>query len=103
MINLILNKIFLIFIGKAMADNSPSLTNQIAQKNIKDFLLKIPGYLIPIAGALMVCAILWGGATYLTATGNPENETKGKNILIGAIVGIIIVALAWVFVTQNFK
>lgn len=48
-----------------------------------------------VAGAVFIVMLLVGGVQYLTAMGNEEATTKAKKLLINAVVGIVIVAIAY--------
>lgn len=50
---------------------------------------------IPIAGALLLLLLLYGGFTYLTAAGNDDQVEKAKKIMTQAVIGIIIVAFSF--------
>lgn len=52
-------------------------------------------FVITIAGIIFVILFLVGGIQYLTAAGNEEQTGKAKRLLVDAIVGLIIVLLAW--------
>jgi len=62
---------------------------------IMDTLTK---YILPTAFFLVVLFAIYGGILYFTAYGNEEKATKGRNTFTYAIIGAIIVALAWVIV-----
>lgn len=58
-------------------------------------------WLLWLAGALAVIAIIYSGIMYITSAGNQEQAEKAKKNLIWAIIGIILIALslaivAWV-------
>lgn len=63
-------------------------------------LLNFIGSVIKVAlglvGAILLVLIVYGGFTYATAAGSDEKVKKGRNILTYAIVGIVIIAAAWV-------
>jgi hypothetical protein len=48
-----------------------------------------------LAGAVCVIIIITAGITYVTSAGNPQAITKAKNTIIGAVVGIIIIIMAY--------
>ena len=62
-------------------------------------LAKILTWLFGLLGAIAVIFFIYGGVTYLTAGGNEEQAKKGKTILIQAIVGILIVLVAFAITT----
>ena len=47
--------------------------------------------------------IIVGGVNYATSQGDPSKVTKGKKVLIGGIVGLIIVLLAFAIVNFVLK
>lgn len=58
----------------------------------------VKNVLLPVyfwAGALAVIIIVAAGFMYVLSNGNPQNVTRAKNAIIGAVVGLIIVLLAF--------
>lgn len=49
-----------------------------------------------IVGAILLILIIYGGFTYATAAGSEERVKKGRQILTYAIIGIVIIAVAWI-------
>jgi len=58
----------------------------------------LTNYILPTAFFLVIAFGIYGGILYITSYGNEEKATKGKNTFIWAIVGAIIVALAWAII-----
>lgn len=52
--------------------------------------------LVAIIGATIM--ILIGGFFYVTSAGNQENAKKAKDRIVSALIGIVVVALAWAIV-----
>lgn len=46
---------------------------------------------IGIAGGIAFLLILWGAFMVLTSAGNPEKLNEGKDIIVSAIVGLIVI------------
>jgi len=57
----------------------------------------LSGVLI-VAAAIAVFYLIYGGLTYITAGGDAEKATKGRTVLVNAIIGIVIIALAYLIV-----
>jgi hypothetical protein len=78
----------------------PKLSNLIADN--ADLLNSIFGILqtvlATIGGTLAFVYIFWGGYKYLLAGPNPESADEGKKMIAGAIVGLVIIALAYVLI-----
>ena len=55
--------------------------------------------MLMFAGIVAVIFIIIGGYMYITSSGNAEQAEKGKNTLVNAIIGIIIIVLSYVVVT----
>lgn len=51
-----------------------------------------------ITGIGAVIMILLGGFFYVTSAGNAENASKAKARIASALIGLIVVALAWALV-----
>ena len=52
-----------------------------------------PGYFW--AGVIAVVVIVVAGFYYVTSNGNPQQVTRAKNAILGAVVGLIVVLLAF--------
>ncbi len=48
-----------------------------------------------LLGVIFLVLIIYAGFLWMTATGNDEQVTKAKNILIRAIIGVIIIVAAY--------
>ena len=51
-----------------------------------------------LAGLMAVIFIIWGGYQYITSSGDAEKATKGRATLINAIIGLVIIFLAYAIV-----
>ncbi len=54
---------------------------------------------LEVAAVLAVIYLIYSGILYLTAAGNPDAAKKGQQGLVNAIIGIVIIILAYVIVT----
>ena len=50
------------------------------------------------AGAIAVVFVIIGGYQYLTSAGNEESAEKGQKTLTNAIIGVVVVVLAYVII-----
>jgi hypothetical protein len=62
----------------------------------------IVNYLIVMAGFVAVLAIVYAGFLLVTAAGRPDQLAAGKKRLAGAVIGMLIVAAAFVLVNALF-
>lgn len=51
-----------------------------------------------IAGMVTVFMVIYGGFRFLTSAGNPESTKAGKNAILYAFIGLLIVAFAQIIV-----
>lgn len=49
-----------------------------------------------VAGALAVIYLIYSGILYITAAGNPDSAKKGQQGIINAVIGIVIIVLAFI-------
>jgi hypothetical protein len=49
-----------------------------------------------LVGILAVVFILWGGISYITSAGDDAKATKARQTIINAVIGIVLVLLAFV-------
>jgi hypothetical protein len=66
--------------------------------DIVNLFIGAANYLFGIVGALALLFFVYGGVLWLTAGGNAEQIEKGKKVLTGAVIGLIIVFGAWLIV-----
>lgn len=58
----------------------------------------IVSWLLVIAGALAFIFLVYAGILYITSGGNSEQQKKAQSGLVSAIIGIIVIVLAYVLV-----
>lgn len=89
--------------GVLAADNSGLITPTNAPgtatgNNAYVFLALVTNWVLGIVGAVAVLFIIYGGFRYITAQGNSQQMDTAKNIIIKAIIGLVIVVVAYVLV-----
>ncbi|USN53418.1 MAG: hypothetical protein H6760_04665 [Candidatus Nomurabacteria bacterium] len=66
--------------------------------DLKDTVINIIQWVLGIVALIAVVMIIIGGFQWMTAGGNDEKVEKAKKIISSAVVGLIIVLLAWAIV-----
>jgi hypothetical protein len=101
---------FFIYATSALAASSVSSVMVAQPSNLPSQFTdvnKLYGFIfntfIGISGSVFIVMILVGGFWYLTSQGNDELATKGKKMIINALIGIGIVAAAWALGTFILK
>lgn len=65
---------------------------------LSELILGIIRYMLLFAGSIAVIFIIIGGYQYVTSGGNEEQAEKGRKTLVNAIIGIVVIVLAYVIV-----
>lgn len=68
------------------------------QQDIVSVVGDVIAILLFIAGAIAVLFVIIGGFQYVTSGGNEESAKKGKKTLTNAIIGIVIIILAYAII-----
>jgi uncharacterized membrane protein len=63
--------------------------------SFSDNFKSIYTFAIGIATLIFVILFLVGGIMYLTAAGNDESTKKARSLIVDAVIGLIIVLIAW--------
>jgi hypothetical protein len=66
--------------------------------SLSDLIVKGIQLMLMFAGAIAVLFVIIGGYQYLASGGNDETAEKGKKTLLNAVIGIIIIVLAYVII-----
>ncbi len=69
---------------------TPQSANQLIRTAIN--------WLLGITFGIAVLFLIIGGFQVITSGGNPEGQAKGKNTIINAVIGIVIIVLSYVIV-----
>ena len=66
--------------------------------DLKDTVVNIIQWVLGILALVAVVMIIIGGFQWMTASGSEERIEKAKKIISSAVIGLIIVLLAWAIV-----
>lgn len=77
-----------------------SVGSQIGLGNadLKSTVLNIIRWVLGIMTLIAVTLIIYAGFVWLTAAGNEDNVEKAKKIISAAVIGLIVILLAWAIV-----
>jgi hypothetical protein len=67
-------------------------------QSLSDLIVNVIRLMLLFAGAIAVVFVIIGGYQYIASGGNEETAEKGKKTLINAIIGIIVVVLAYAII-----
>jgi len=85
-------------ISKAQAVSFPGIPLLDQSEGLTKVIGDIVTWLLGFAGIVAVIYLIYGGLLYITAGGDAEKSKQGRTALINAIIGIVIIALAFLIV-----
>lgn len=68
------------------------------QDTATNIILRVIQILLAVAGLVAVIFLIVGGFRYITAGGNEETAETAKKTIVNAIIGVVVVILAFVIV-----
>ena len=63
---------------------------------LNQLIIKVIRWILAITLAIDVLFLIIGGFLYITSAGNEERAKKGRTTVINAIIGLVIIILAYV-------
>ena len=83
-----------------LEDNKFSFIQPVAQESgegtdIVALISNVINIVLFVAGVLAIVYLIYSGILYITAAGNPDAAKKGQQGIINAVIGIVIIVLAF--------
>lgn len=75
---------------------NPNLPGVGPVDSVPGFVTNFYSFALMMAGILAFGAIVWGGIKYATGRGNPAAESEGKSWITNALLGLLLLAGAYV-------
>ena len=94
---------FLFFFLMPQGVFAASLINPLSSDSIPVLIGSLIKVLLGISGALALLMFVWGGIQWLISSGDPTKIKKGKDTLIWATLGLVIIFSSYVLVTAVIK
>lgn len=79
----------------------PGSEGNCGNYSLNDFIqlaVNISKWILGITGSLALLAFIYGGVVFLISAGNTEMVAKGKKIIIGAVIGLVIVFASYTII-----
>lgn len=70
----------------------------LGTSDLKQVVINIIKWILGVMSLVVVIMIIYGGFIWMTAGGNVEKVKKAKKIITRAVIGLVIVLLAWAIV-----
>lgn len=66
------------------------------EETAAQFFGRIVKWIIGLIGIILVLLFIYGGVVYATSAGNEDRIETGKKIMMYAIIGVVIIAIAFI-------
>lgn len=73
----------------------PSLSNPLKANTPQQLIGQIINAVLGLVGSLALLMFVFGGLTWMTSGGNAEKIKKGRDILVWAAIGLVVVFSAY--------
>jgi hypothetical protein len=78
---------------------SVKLNNPLGTTSVPTLIGQVINAVLGIVGSIALIMFIYGGITWMTASGNQQSVEKGKNILMWAALGLAVIFLSYALVT----
>src|SRR3989344_1642585 len=79
------------------------LTNPLTVNSIPEFIGNIIKAALGLSGSIALLMFVWGGLQWLISGGNAERVKKGKDTIIWAVLGLVVIFTAYTLVSVVVK
>lgn len=96
--------ISLTYCQASLVDGIPCATE--GKCELSDFMkiaINVANWILGITGSLALAFFIYGGVMFLISAGSPEMVTKAKQIIIGAVIGLVIVFASYTIIRFVFQ
>lgn len=94
-----LSLLLLPYLGRAAV----SITSPIPAKTLPELINNVIKGLLGVVGAISLLMIVIGGILWMTSGGNSERIKKGKDTLVWAVIGLVVVFLSYAIINFVFQ
>lgn len=74
------------------------LDNPLGETDIRLIIGRVISALLGISGAIALLMFVWGGMLWLTSGGNDTRIKKGKDTLLWATIGLVVIFTSYAIV-----
>ncbi|MFA6099123.1 MAG: pilin [Patescibacteria group bacterium] len=84
--------------AQATVNKDLGTTFNLGTADLESTVIKIVQWVLGFLGLVAVVMILIGGFQWMTAGGNEEKVASAKKVISAAVIGLIVILLAWAIV-----
>jgi heme/copper-type cytochrome/quinol oxidase subunit 2 len=78
-----------------LLNQTANASGQTQSRDLVDIVGNIIQWILGLVGVVLLIMFIYGGVLYATSAGNEEKVETGKKVMLYAIIGVVIIALAF--------
>ncbi len=82
--------------------SADGITNPLKVNNVPDLIGIVIKALLGVVGSIALLMFIYGGFLWLTSGGNSEKIKNGKQTIIWAVLGLVLIFSAYTILNQIF-
>jgi len=95
---------FVVLATEGTGQSDPvSLTNPLPTDKPAVLIGQVINAVLGLVGSIALAMFIWGGFSWMTAGGNTEKVQKGKDIIIWATLGLVVIFFSYALVNFVIK
>jgi len=75
-----------------------NLTNPISSDSIPALIGRVITAVLGVVGSIALLMVIYGGFTWMLAAGNSEKIKKGRDIIVWAMLGLVVIFTSYALV-----
>lgn len=75
-----------------------NLTNPISSDSISALIGRVITAVLGVVGSIALLMVIYGGFTWMLAAGNSEKIKKGRDIIVWAMLGLVVIFTSYALV-----
>ncbi len=87
----------------ALGHAQVTITNPLGDADPRVIVARVIQGALSVSGTIALLMFVYGGMLWMTAMGKSDQIDKGKNIIVWAILGILVIASAYIVTTAIFN
>lgn len=92
-----------IFAGQLLSGISCIESGNCSLNDILEVAVKATTILLGLSGSIALLFFVYGGIIFLISGGSPDKVTKGKQIIINSVIGIVIIFTSYIIIDFTMK
>jgi len=77
-----------------------SCSDGVIDNGLSEYIGCLYEFATYLAVGFAIIMVIWGGYKYITSQGNPDTVMEAKEIIGGAIIGLVVLGLAYLILSS---